>query len=93
MPLLDEDILYILNNKYEDIFFESKLDEDKKIFQNKGLVNYIRIFRFIPDGITLIRKRRSKMAVKKTSAVKKATKKAPAKKATKTKKAMPKSAK
>lgn len=82
---VDEDILYILEN--DDIWFKSTLygSENKK-FKNQGLVNYIRLYRFIPDGITVIRKRRKDMATK-AKIVKKVTKKAPAKKAVKAKKA------
>jgi hypothetical protein len=68
MPSLDSDVLYILNNT--NIEFKTS---DNKIVKNIGLENFIRIYKFIPDGIKVIKKRSKKMA-------KKAPAKAPAKK-------------
>lgn len=73
MHSLDSNVLYVLNNS--DI--EYKLDGKK--FKNTGLDNFIRIYKFIPYGVNVI-KRRKRMA-KATKVTKKVTKKAPAKKA------------
>jgi hypothetical protein len=50
MPLLN-DVEYILNNS--DIEYEY----DGKKFKNNGLDNFIRLNRFIPCGITIVKKR------------------------------------
>jgi hypothetical protein len=73
MPLLDNifstDVIYILNNT--DIWFK---DEKNNRFKNLGLENFIRIYKFIPDGIKLVKNRRKTM-VAKSKTVKKAVKK------------------
>ena len=76
--MTNSDVLYILNN--DDIEFKY----NGKKFKNTGLTNFIRLYRFIPDGISVVRKRRKNMS-KTKKAPAKATKKAPAKKPAKAK--------
>ncbi len=73
---LSKDVLYILEN--DDIEFK----HNGKKYKNTGLINFIRLYKFIPDGITIIRKRRKNMSkvIKTKKAPAKATKKATAKK-------------
>ncbi len=74
MLSLCSNVLYVLNNNI--IWFR---DENKKRFQNSGLVNFIRVYKFIPNGIYVVRTRRKRM-VTESKTVKKVITKAPAKK-------------
>lgn len=84
MHSLDSNVVYVLNNSDIEYRYEGKK------FKNTGLDNFIRIYKFIPHGVNVIKRRKrmataskaTKKVTKKASAKKAMVKKAPAKKAT-----------